>query len=1102
MMTERQQMALTRLNQITQQPYFYLGEGASSVIFHNGESVFKIFLLENLEALSYKKEMLYSLKGKIHRFDNSDFFYPIIDLIQSDANTIILIYPYEESLPCSDFTYEEMEHFLAECWQRRIIFQDIKPENCIRVDGKLKWIDYEPDKFTDNLFLNMAVRAFIFCKYAQTNDLAFINKLCRSAINQFYLPELSGLASFLNRVFARVIYKESQASRIAFNDMGSVFMDTWESVLSTIKSTDLSLNNWFSIAYNEHINPDKLFFQLLANDFYLNQIQIGEISLNEQNHFEPNQLYFQIQSLSLPSQPVSLVIKACVQDSAVLYEAVKHIIRQTASPDKFDEKILALDTKTADFLREYNNDGTWEKLLQESQRLLSERIIDKVIYPPDNEVLTINKRWFDIPTSYTHTTQGVPIASQLYAFEQAKNDYILQVDCDAMIGRRNHQHSFLGDMLKALKENESVISVGFNIYKSDNEGFTPYFGFEGGGFVPEVRFCLLNRKRLLNLLPLPNQMTDKGLQLSWYRALEQKQKATGKCSIRGGHSDSFFIHPPNFKKTNQDVWFTQVDRVEQGIIPDCQLNDFDLAGSYYDWANPKRNEPLVVVSCFRNISLARFLRFWYSMISQSLDNWGWILIDDASENGLAEYIKHLIKPYQDKITFISNKFPIGVAANTYKAIHYFMQNQDSIVAIVDGDDAMIGKNALKNVYEKYTYWGADMVIGKMYRTDKLTAHYKYNPNFVNPRLYGGNVWQHLRSFKKYLFDSLSFEDMKIQNKQANWEAGVLLSKKFSKKWIFPEYCWDYAYMIPITEMATNPMIINHFNYFHDRTSPSNPSIRALKDAEIAEILQKPHKTPKVAFKGRKTFLPNLQKIEIDITYACNLKCINCNRSSTQAPTDIGMNLRQIENFINESIELDKKWELINLLGGEPTIHPDFQAIVNKILNDYINAFSPQTILQITSNGFGDLVQTRLNELPKHSQLVIDYASFKEDKTVLYFSPFNDAPIDNIQLNQTEYHKGCWVTSYCGIGLNQLGYYPCGVAGGIDRVFELNLGVKQLKDVDESIQKLLDTFCRYCGNFSDYAVNQGNFIPRNEKASLKKPIISETWKKQYKIYNGK
>jgi len=309
-------------------------------------------------------------------------------------------------------------------------------------------------------------------------------------------------------------------------------------------------------------------------------------------------------------------------------------------------------------------------------------------------------------------------------------------------------------------------------------------------------------------------------------------------------------------------------------------------------------------------------------------------------------------------------------------------------------------------------------------------------------------------------------------------------------------------MVPIIELSKNPMWINHYNLYHDRSTPNTPAIISLKEAQIAAILTKPSKSEKEVVKGRKTFLPNLNKIEIDITYDCNLKCVNCNRSSTQAPVQKGMRLEEIKAVVRDSIVLGKKWELINLLGGEPTLHPQFQEIVHEILFEYVIPFSPQTRIQITSNGFGAKVQNQLDLLPKHPQLIVDDNSFKEDRIVAYFTPFNDAPIDNPEFANKEFHKGCWVTAYCGIGLNQGGYYPCGVAGGIDRVFGLNKGIKKLKDVDTSIAGLLDTFCRYCGNFSESDVNQGNYIPRHEKAALTKSVISKSWKTQYKKYNGK
>jgi hypothetical protein len=429
-----------------------------------------------------------------------------------------------------------------------------------------------------------------------------------------------------------------------------------------------------------------------------------------------------------------------------------------------------------------------------------------------------------------------------------------------------------------------------------------------------------------------------------------------------------------------------------------------------------------------------------------------------------------------------------------------MKNQESVVCILDADDALIGRNVLKNLIEKYTFFEADVVVGKMFRTDKLHAHYKYVPNFVNPRLTGGNVWQHLRSFRKYLFDSLSFEDLKISAfPDSNMDLHE--SNRFSNRRKFPEHCWDFAYMVPIVEMSQSPMIINHFNVLHDRTTVNTPEIKAIKEAEIGEILNKPAKCIDDIIYGRRTFSPNLKKIEMDITYDCNLSCRSCNRSSPQAPSKNGMKIEQIEAFIQESKTLNVKWELINILGGEPTLHPDFLSMIKILLNDYVDAFSPATILQVTSNGFGEVVQQTLRKLPKHPQLIVDRGSFKEGTDVSYFAPFNAAPADNQDSDHHEYHKGCWITSYCGIGLNQFGYFACGVAGGIERILDLGHGKKSLSQVDESIAEHLEKYCKFCGNFSASEVNKGNFIPRYEMAATRKPAITKTWKNAYKKYNA-
>jgi uncharacterized radical SAM superfamily Fe-S cluster-containing enzyme len=107
----------------------------------------------------------------------------------------------------------------------------------------------------------------------------------------------------------------------------------------------------------------------------------------------------------------------------------------------------------------------------------------------------------------------------------------------------------------------------------------------------------------------------------------------------------------------------------------------------------------------------------------------------------------------------------------------------------------------------------------------------------------------------------------------------------------------------------------------------------------------------------------LRRIEIDITYVCNLTCPNCNRSCGQAPTGERMTLDQIDLFVKESISKSIKWERIRLLGGEPTLHPDFFEIISLLIS-YRNTFSNDTVIEVSTNGYGKKVESIIAKIPR------------------------------------------------------------------------------------------------------------------------------------------
>ena len=136
------------------------------------------------------------------------------------------------------------------------------------------------------------------------------------------------------------------------------------------------------------------------------------------------------------------------------------------------------------------------------------------------------------------------------------------------------------------------------------------------------------------------------------------------------------------------------------------------------------------------------------------------------------------------------------------------------------------------------------------------------------------------------------------------------------------------------------------------------------------------------------FLPSRSYAEIDITYQCNLKCINCNRSCTQAPSNREMPVADIEAFIEQSIEKQIDWKRIRILGGEPTLHSRIFDIIDLLIN-YQQTYNPSVRLVLGTNFFGNHVHRVLEQLPDG----ITLKSTLKSSRVNLFKPFNVAPVD-------------------------------------------------------------------------------------------------------------
>ena len=233
--------------------------------------------------------------------------------------------------------------------------------------------------------------------------------------------------------------------------------------------------------------------------------------------------------------------------------------------------------------------------------------------------------------------------------------------------------------------------------------------------------------------------------------------------------------------------------------------------------------------------------------------------------------------------------------------------------------------------------------------------------------------------------------------------------------------------------------------------------------------------------------PNKSLLEIDITTRCNLRCLNCDRTIIHAPSDEHMSLDQINRFVDESINMDWRWRHIHVLGGEPTLHPEFHQIVNALLR-YKKSF-PKCEIWIFTNGYGQFVKKVISELPDS---VLIENSQRTPKPPLFHSQYV-APIDVDRLMNDDFSNGCFVTEYCGLGLSRYGYYCCGAGSAVDRVFGFDMGLKSLSEVTGAALKAqLTTLCALCGH---YKYNYKEKWVNTE-------VISKTWQEAIDQYNKK
>jgi hypothetical protein len=514
---------------------------------------------------------------------------------------------------------------------------------------------------------------------------------------------------------------------------------------------------------------------------------------------------------------VTLLIKTCAMDAETLQAQAIHIVDQLVGPGDFAERILLIDSFPGPFVRQHTT-GDLPRVFEIAESLLRLGVFDRVLVASLDEsaVSAVNRRWFDVDCASSRSIEGVPVAPQLWGFEQVTTRYVLQADVDVLIGRRNPTHDVVADMVAACMPSD-VLGVAFNIARPLSDCFRPYFA-EPGQFVPEVRLGLLDLQRISALRPLPNRVVDGRLEKTWYRSLESLQRERGLRTVRGGDSDTFYVHPMNDRKGEGGHLARIRDLVSQGRVPSSQLARWDLEAPDHEWQYALRPERIVIYAAGRDIEPDRIERFCRGLAIQDDQDFGVIVVDDAPASPSPRVVADRLAFLGDRLSLVRTATHRGRMANLVWALRELCPDPETLVVILDLDDALMDRRVVGDLSQALRA-GHDLIIAAPFRPDDPTR--VYSPNFENAReTYGGDVWIHLRAFKKRLFDALPDELLQ--------EGGEWLAM-----------CTDYATMVPMSEIAGKPVYLPHFTCWHERSTRYSEETSRQRDGLVLRLLSKP-----------------------------------------------------------------------------------------------------------------------------------------------------------------------------------------------------------------------------------------------------------------------
>jgi glycosyltransferase involved in cell wall biosynthesis len=216
-----------------------------------------------------------------------------------------------------------------------------------------------------------------------------------------------------------------------------------------------------------------------------------------------------------------------------------------------------------------------------------------------------------------------------------------------------------------------------------------------------------------------------------------------------------------------------------------------------------------------------------SLTTQTFEDLGIIIRDDISTDGTDVIVKKLLGSDEDEfkttlmgkdIIYIRNSeklYPIG---NTYDSVINYVDNEDAVIGVVDGDDRLSKRQSVSTIYSIYDENPDKWLVWSQHRSsDGSPGQSKPLPS--DEVLYSSrDYWSvtHFRTCKKSLYHKLDIKDL----------MDPFTDEKFSS------FAGDAAFLFPIIEMCGNEhsYFLDEVLYHYNNDLPTNEHNKDVSNA--------------------------------------------------------------------------------------------------------------------------------------------------------------------------------------------------------------------------------------------------------------------------------